>query len=91
MIEYTNGRLPFAFRALYRFSRRSRAIIDGLAKAAKGNVKDDLTGLDSRGYFNKRLLLEILENERALRDGNPENPFGVIFSDIDDFKQINDK
>lgn len=48
------------------------------------SVRDELTGLHNRRYFNERLLDEI---ERAKRyDGR----FSLLFGDIDHFKAVND-
>nr|MBF0222447.1 diguanylate cyclase [Desulfobulbaceae bacterium] len=48
-------------------------------------IKDDLTGLYNRRYFNERLLGEI---ERVRR--YPEEPVSLLLIDIDLFKNVND-
>jgi len=48
-------------------------------------IKDGLTGLYLRSYFNERLEKEI---KRAFINSSP---IGVILADIDHFKRINDK
>lgn len=48
-------------------------------------IKDSLTGLYLRSYFNERLEKEI---KRAFMNSCP---IGVILADIDHFKRINDK
>ena len=48
-------------------------------------IKDDLTGLHNRRYFNERLLDEL---ERVKR--YPDEPVSLIIVDIDFFKQVND-
>lgn len=47
-------------------------------------IRDDLTGLHNRRYFNERLLDEV---ERVRRYGGA---LGLIMCDIDHFKKIND-
>ncbi|MBU0676192.1 MAG: GGDEF domain-containing protein [Proteobacteria bacterium] len=49
------------------------------------SIRDDLTGLHNRRYFNERLLDEI---ERARRYGGK---ISLLFGDIDHFKNINDQ
>lgn len=48
-------------------------------------IKDDLTGLHNRRYFNERLLDEL---ERVKR--YPKEPVSLLMADIDLFKNIND-
>jgi len=48
-------------------------------------IKDDLTGLHNRRYFNDRLLDEL---ERARR--YPGEPLSLLMIDIDFFKKVND-
>jgi len=53
-------------------------------KTLKVAIKDDLTGLHNRRYFNERLMDEL---ERAKRyDGS----MSLLMADIDHFKRIND-
>lgn len=49
------------------------------------SIRDDLTGLHNRRYFNERLLDEI---ERSRRYGGN---ISLLFADIDHFKLINDR
>lgn len=49
-------------------------------------IKDDLTGLHNRRYFNERLLDEL---ERVNR--YPDEPVSLLMVDIDFFKKINDR
>jgi diguanylate cyclase (GGDEF)-like protein len=46
---------------------------------------DSLTGLVNRAYFEETLQRA---SARATRDGHP---FGVVYIDLDDFKQVNDR
>jgi diguanylate cyclase (GGDEF)-like protein len=47
-------------------------------------IRDELTGLHNRRYFNERLLDEI---DRSKRYGNP---LTLVMGDIDHFKKVND-
>lgn len=48
------------------------------------SIRDELTGLHNRRYFNERLVDEL---ERAKRYGSR---FSLLFADIDHFKAVND-
>lgn len=48
------------------------------------SIRDELTGLHNRRYFNERLVDEL---ERAKRYGSH---FSLLFADIDHFKAVND-
>lgn len=48
------------------------------------SIRDELTGLHNRRYFNERLVDEL---ERAKRYGTQ---FSLLFADIDHFKAVND-
>jgi len=50
------------------------------------SIKDDLTGIHNRRYFNERLVDEL---ERVNR--YPKEPLSLVMIDIDFFKQVNDK
>lgn len=52
--------------------------------AVREAIRDDLTGLHNRRYFNERLVDEV---DRAKRYGNE---MCLLMADIDFFKQIND-
>jgi len=52
--------------------------------AMREAIRDDLTGLHNRRYFNERMIEEI---ERARRHGGR---ISLLFGDIDNFKRIND-
>lgn len=52
--------------------------------ALREAIRDDLTGLHNRRYFNERLVEEI---DRARRHGGS---ICLLFGDIDNFKRIND-
>lgn len=55
------------------------------SSAMREAIIDDLTGLHNRRYFNERLLDEV---ERAKRYGNA---ISMLYCDIDNFKNINDR
>lgn len=55
------------------------------SQVLRESIRDDLTGLHNRRYFNERLLDEI---ERARRYGGN---IGLLMGDIDHFKQVNDR
>jgi diguanylate cyclase (GGDEF)-like protein/PAS domain S-box-containing protein len=59
-----------------------RAHTERLAELA---TQDPLTGLANRTVF-----LERLEAAAAPAGGQPQPPFGVVYIDVDNFKQIND-
>jgi diguanylate cyclase (GGDEF)-like protein len=48
-------------------------------------VRDGLTGLFNHRYLMEHLTIELARAERY------ERPFGMLFLDIDDFKQVNDR
>ncbi|MDD5759380.1 MAG: GGDEF domain-containing protein [Desulfobulbaceae bacterium] len=54
-------------------------------RTLKISIKDDLTGIHNRRYFNERLVDEL---ERVSR--YPKDPLSLIMIDIDFFKQVND-
>lgn len=54
-------------------------------KTLRVAIKDDLTGLHNRRYFNERLIDEL---ERVSR--YPDEPVSLVMADIDFFKKIND-
>ncbi|MGH8369818.1 MAG: GGDEF domain-containing protein, partial [Gammaproteobacteria bacterium] len=66
-------------------ARRNRELREALTRNRELAIRDDLTGV-----FNRRHILEILEQERAraLRTGRG---FGLCLMDIDHFKDINDR
>lgn len=66
-------------------ARRNRELAEALNRNRELAIHDDLTGV-----FNRRHIIEILEQERtrALRTGRG---FGVCLMDIDHFKEINDR
>jgi diguanylate cyclase len=66
-------------------AKRNRELAEALKRNRELAIHDDLTGV-----FNRRHILEILEQERtrALRTGRG---FGVCLMDIDHFKDINDR
>ena len=87
----SKGKLSFSFEDL-----RVLSVIADIAgvsidraevfqKVRELAIKDSLTGLYLRSYFNERLEKEI---KRAFIDSSP---IGVILADIDHFKRINDK
>ena len=55
------------------------------AKTLRISIKDDLTGLHNRRYFNERLVDEL---ERARR--YDEGGLSILMADVDHFKQVND-
>jgi len=55
-----------------------------LAKLHEGAVRDNLTGLYTRKFFDERLAEEIL------RAGRYQNEFCLLLMDIDHFKRYND-
>jgi len=69
--------------------RRRRATEEALTKSEQKfrdlSIKDELTGLYNSRYFFDRLEVEI---ERAKRYSTP---LSLVFVDIDDFKNYNDK
>lgn len=66
-------------------ARRNYELAEAVARNRELATHDDLTGV-----YNRRHILEILEEERsrALRTGRG---FGVCLMDIDHFKEINDQ
>lgn len=54
-------------------------------RTLKISIKDDLTGIHNRRYFNERLVDEL---ERVNR--YPKDPLSLVMIDIDFFKQVND-
>jgi len=56
-----------------------------LERTLSVSIKDDLTGIHNRRYFNERLVDEL---ERVTR--YPKEPVSLILTDIDFFKQVND-
>ena len=66
-------------------AHRNRELAEALTRNQELATHDDLTGV-----YNRRHILEILEQERAraLRTGRG---FGVCLMDIDHFKDINDR
>lgn len=72
----------FLFRLVSaELARRDRA--EGLLRIQA--THDPLTGLVNRAYFDETLQRA---SARAARDGHP---FGVVYIDLDDFKQVNDR
>lgn len=55
-----------------------------LAKLHEGAVRDNLTGLYTRKFFDERL------NDEILRAGRYQTGFSVLLMDIDHFKRYND-
>ncbi|MEX0701748.1 MAG: diguanylate cyclase [Planctomycetales bacterium] len=70
------------FRDLHRTSRRPQEYRD-LKIAA---TRDPLTGVANRGELETQLALMVSEHSRS----GQQEPFSVIFLDIDYFKSIND-
>lgn len=66
-------------------AKRNRELAEALKRNQELATHDDLTGV-----FNRRHILEILEQERA-RALRTSRGFGVCLMDIDHFKEINDR
>ncbi len=64
----------------------NRVITSLLIELEKSAITDQLTGLNNRGYFDRRLKQEV---ERVSRYGH--RPFSLILLDIDHFKKFNDR
>jgi len=75
---------PFRLEEVYARVKTHLTLSAALKKLTLDNETDPLTGL-----FNRRTFLEKLENE-AMRFKRTQNPFSILFGDIDLFKKIND-
>lgn len=64
---------------------RTRELEEKIAQIERLSITDTLTGIYNRAYFEKTLDQEIV---RAKRNGQV---FGVVFFDLDHFKDVNDK
>ena len=93
MLEETNTRLRSTETNLtQQLQQRTRELEEANERLRQKNamlqelaVRDGLTGL-----FNQRYLTNHLELEMA-RSRRYDRPFSVLFVDIDNFKQINDR
>lgn len=63
---------------------KNRALADALEQVRDLAIRDDLTGL-----FNRRHIIEVLSQQKALAD-HQTYPFAVCYVDLDYFKRIND-
>ncbi len=73
---------------LQRLRRENRALVDDLrqknARLEEMAVRDGLTGLFNHGYFQDRLEAEVRRSSRHAHE------LGLVFVDVDRFKEIND-
>jgi diguanylate cyclase (GGDEF)-like protein len=75
MLIFCAGLGTYMIRRVLRQEKRLRQLV----------IKDGLTGMYNRGYFQLRLNSEIRRSERYGRR------FALILFDVDDFKQFNDR
>ncbi|WP_314588807.1 GGDEF domain-containing protein [Paenibacillus terrigena] len=78
-IELTHNLLPIVYYTLLYFILFDR-VVELLQSVYRSSITDGLTSLYNRRYFNKVASHYIHENLRV----------SVIFSDIDNFKKLND-
>jgi diguanylate cyclase (GGDEF)-like protein len=76
--------LVLAFRNVRFRARANRKLADAYSRVEKLSQIDTLTGL-----ANRRAMMKSLAEEQN-RSKRTERSFGIIMSDIDDFKRIND-
>ena len=67
------------------FARRRERLTDALSQLSDLAMRDDLTGL-----FNRRYIMEVLRQQKALADRGHVG-FTVCYCDLDHFKSINDR
>lgn len=80
------GNLNKAFRALTVALKNKNEALENLNKAFKSlAIRDELTGLFNRRYFEEALSSEVIRATRYSRN------LSVIFLDVDFFKQCNDR
>ena len=80
---------------LYRFEmsmieallvNKNEELTSALGKVQELAVRDELTGA-----FNRRHLLEVLGQQKAIADRRAEYSFTLCFVDLDFFKRVNDR
>lgn len=64
--------------------RTYRDLVSSEAESKHRAIRDPLTGLANRGYFNDRVAALLEERQRS------EAPLALLFLDLDRFKQVND-
>lgn len=80
----------FAYRSAYliKCGEESRRLSEAVVERRKANellhslaIRDSLTGCYTRSYLEERLVRQLAESE---------DPFGVVFVDLDRLKKVND-
>ncbi len=87
LLVYEKSSAPLQQEILIIFSRQAALTIENaklFAKVEEMALKDTLTGLYNRRYFNQILDYELNRAKRY------HQPLSLIFIDIDHFKEIND-
>lgn len=79
-----HGELLARVRAGERIARRERALTDACHQARGEADRDALTGLHTRGCFDRALLVQVAT-------AGPEHPLALLLLDLDHFKRINDR
>ena len=81
---FNPGELSARINTGIRILELERSLKEANEQIRKLSNTDPLTGVANRGFFDKRLPMEI---KRALRY---ERPLSVVMCDIDHFKRVND-
>lgn len=76
--------IPFAGKYVYSSARDVTEQRRMQAELRESAIKDELTGLYNRNYF------ESIINEQMLYSDRYDEPFSLVLIDLDQFKQVND-
>ncbi len=84
-LAFLGASLILVYRSAYYRKKTNKALKEAYSQVEKISKSDALTGL-----ANRRNILECLINEKKRSSRNGQ-PFSIIMSDIDYFKQVNDR